>query len=656
MSYIEFQKEQLVNLAFSKSREILRCSRTGSFGFSTLAGLNTRKYHGLFIVPQENIDGERHLLVSGLNETIMIDNMEFHIGIQQYKEKIIEPKGNKYLEKFEVEPVPTYHFRVGKFNFTKELLFLDDSDRVIIKYTIEEPFSSAMIRFQPFLAFRQIHRLTFENDAIDRSYQPIENGIQYCLYPNYTPVCIQSSTNIQHYEHQPTWFHQVEYEEELKRGYDGYEDLFNPGKITVNVQNRELYITLGTEPIEPKNIESLFYSAVEKRTHRSTFFNCLQNAAEQFIITKKNKSIVLAGYPWFGRWGRDTFIALPGLTLALNKPELCKKVMDDMLAEMKDGLFPNIGGECEAAAYNSVDAPLWFIHCLQQYIYYTKTEKKAWKEYGEVIKKILYAYRTGSLYNIRMEDNGLIFSGENGVALTWMDAIVDNVPVTPRTGYQVEINGLWYNALMFGLEVAKLANDQEFSDEWKELVAQFPAAFKETFWSKEKGYLADYVHGEYKNYQVRPNMLIVAALPYSPISEKIKQLIVKKCMEELLTERGLRTLSPMDPDYKGFYGGSQADRDRAYHQGTSWPWLLGPFADAMIAVYQQEAYPVLEKILYDFEPCMKEYGISTIAEIYDGNPPHRPNGCISQAWSVAALLYIKWIMQKQTKYNFNKKI
>ncbi len=648
MSYIEFSKEQLVNLSFSKNREILRCSRTGSFATTTLVGLNTRKYHGLFIVPQEQLDGERHLLVSGLNEAVIINNMEFHIGIHQYRNGVITPKGNKYLQKFVAEPIPTHYFRVGKFNFTREFLFLDDNDRLIIKYTIEEPFDSAMIRFQPLLAFRQIHRLTFENEAIDQSYTPIPNGVRYCLYPNYTPVCIQcSDDDILQYEHQPNWFHQFEYEEELKRGYDGHEDLFNPGKIHVNVNNRELFITIGTESIDPKSIEELFRSIVEKRTSRSTFFNCLQNAAEQFIVTKNNKSMVMAGYPWFGRWGRDTFIALPGLTLALHKPELCKKVMDDMLEEMKDGLFPNIGGDGQAAVYNSVDAPLWFIHCLQQYTHYTKTKKKAWAEYGTTIKSILNAYKNGSMYNIGMNSNGLIFAGEEGVALTWMDAIVDGFPVTPRTGYQVEINGLWYNALKFSLELAELANDKEFYKEWKELIFAFPTVFKETFWSKEKGYLADFVNGAEKNFQVRPNMLIVAALPYSPISEKIRQLIVKKCIEELLTARGLRTLSPVDPEYKGCYGGTQAERDRAYHQGTCWPWLLIPFADAMMAVYQQQAFPFLEKILYAFEPCMKEYGISTIAEIYDGDPPHKPNGAISQAWSVAALLHIRSILEKR---------
>jgi len=318
--------------------------------------------------------------------------------------------------------------------------------------------------------------------------------------------------------------------------------------------------------------------------------------------------------------------------------------MDSMLSEMQNGLFPNIGTG-ETASYNSVDAPLWFFRTLQIYTSYTKSEKKIWKEYGEVIKGILNAYKKGALYNIKMLENGLIYAGGEGMALTWMDAIVNGVPVTPRTGCQVEINGLWYNALRFASEMAEYAKDKEFIDEWKELIINFPATFKETFWSKEKGYLADYVDGEYKNFQVRPNMMIITSLPFCPISEKIKQLILKKCLEELLTERGIRTLSPNDPDYKGHYTGNQAERDSAYHQGTCWPWLLAPFADGMIAVFQKSAYPVLEKILFNFESCVKDYGMTSIAEVYDGDPPHRPNGCISQAWSVSALLYIKYLIE-----------
>jgi predicted glycogen debranching enzyme len=248
-----------------------------------------------------------------------------------------------------------------------------------------------------------------------------------------------------------------------------------------------------------------------------------------------------------------------------------------------------------------------------------------------------------------MLENGLIFAGDDKHALTWMDAVVNGMPVTPRTGCQVEINGLWYNALKFSLEMAAYAKDEDFINDWTDIALNFPAIFKETFWCKEKGYLADYVNGEYKNFQVRPNMVIVASLPYCPISEKIRQLILKKVQEELLTPRGLRTLSPSDPDYKGKYIGNQAERDNAYHQGTVWAWLLEPFAEGLLAVHQQAAIPILEGMLYNFDVCMKEYGISTIEEIADGDPPHKPNGCISQAWSVSALLYIKWLLDNTKK-------
>ena len=649
MGYIEFDKEKLVNINFSKGKEILRCSRTGSYACTTLLGLNTRKYHGLFIVPQDSIDNERHVLVSNLNETIIINQLEFHLGIHQFKGGLIHPKGNKYLDYFNADILPTYRYKVGKFQFTKELLFVSDQDRIIIKYTISEPYESAVLQMEPLLAFRQTHRLTVANPHANTSYESVDNGVKYCMYEKYTPVYLQASSKI-HYQHQPEWHYNFEYEEEIKRGYEGHEDLLNPGKILVEINHKEIYITLGTEPIAPDQIEKLFQSELQKRTKRSSYFNCLVNAAEQFIVKRNGKTQIIAGYPWFGRWGRDTFIALPGLTLALNKPELCKEIMDNMLAEMRDGLFPNIG-DGEKAAYNSVDAPLWFLRTLQQYTEFTKRKKTIWEEYGSHIKAIINAYKKGSLYNIRMEGNGLIYAGSDHIALTWMDAVINGVPVTPRTGYQVEINALWYNGLQFALEVARCAKDQEFIKEWEELVKEFPAVFKETFWSKELGYLADYVNGNYRNFQVRPNMVIVTSLPYCPISEKIKQLILKKALEELFTEKGLRTLSPQDPQYKGFYKGTQEERDAAYHQGIAWPWLLAPFAEGMLAVYQKGALPFLEKILYNFDTCMKDYGISTIAEITDGNPPFKPNGCISQAWSVGALLHIKWLIEKEKGLN-----
>lgn len=641
MSYIEFDKTELVNIPFSKKKEIVRCSRTGAFATTTLLGLNTRKYHGLFILPQEKVDGERHVLVSSLNESIVIDDMEFHLGMHQYRGGVYDPKGNKYLQKFVADTIPVYYFRVGRFNFTKELLFSDHSERLIIKYTILDDFESASFQFQPLLAFRQIHQLTHKNDQVNTNFDTIQNGVKYCLYDNYTPIYLQSSEKID-YQHNPNWYFNFEYEEELNRGYDGHEDLINLGSINVSVKSKELYFSIGTEPIDPQDIAKVFNEELDGHRSRNSFLHCLQNAAEQFIIERNGKTQIIAGYPWFGRWGRDTFISVPGLTLSVvNKPQLCKTIIDDMLSEMKDGLFPNIGSG-DQAAYNSVDAPLWFFRALQQYASYTHSEKKIWKEYGQVMKDILNAYRNGSMFNIKMLENGLIYAGREGVALTWMDAVVDGQPVTPRTGCAVEINGLWYNAIQFSIEMAHWAKDREFIEAWEPLAKSFPATFKETFWSKEIGYLADFVNGDYKNFQVRPNMMIAVSLPYVPISEKIRQLVLKKTCEELLTEKGIRTLSPNDPDYKGHYQGNQRERDAAYHQGTSWPWLLAPFSDGMLAVYGKSAVPFIENIFYKFDSCMKDYGISSICEITDGDPPFKPNGCISQAWSVAALLYLKW--------------
>lgn len=647
MSYISFDKDKLVNIEYSKEREILRCSRTGSFATTTMCGLNTRKYHGLFIVPQDNIDHERHLLVSRIDETIVVKDMDFHLGIHQYKGNVIEPKGNKYLQNFSADNVPVYDFRVGKFNFKKSLLFQQDADRLIIKYTFLDDIKEVSLQISPLLAFRRIHSLTHANPNVNTAFRPVENGAGFCMYDNYTPVYFQFTAPAG-YEHKPDWYYNIEYEEELKRGYEGHEDLWCPGTFTVKVDSSELYLCIGTEPVDTKEIADIYAREMQRHTARTSFTNCLQNAAEQFIVHRNGRTDIIAGYPWFGRWGRDTFIALPGLTLALGKFDLFEEIVDSMTSDLKGGLFPNMVGGT-SSSYNSVDAPLWFIRSLQIYSDYINKPKKVWSKYGEIIKDILCAYRDGTMNNIRMLENGLIYAGGDGLALTWMDAIVDGQPVTPRTGCQVEINALWYNAIKFSLDAARESHDKDFLIEWEPVVMNFPTVFKDTFWSKELGYLADYVDGDYKNFQVRPNMLIAASLPFAPISEKIRQLILKITVEELLISKGIRTLSPKDPQYKGHYTGSQSQRDAAYHQGTAWPWLLFPFTDCIMKVHPESAPEILNKILYKFDSCMTSYGVSTVAEVTDGDPPFKPNGCISQAWSVAALLYMKWKIEQANK-------
>jgi len=466
-----------------------------------------------------------------------------------------------------------------------------------------------------------------------------------CLYSGYSNLLMQFSKKAG-YTHVPDWYYNIEYDQEMERGYDYQEDLFVPGFFEVSVKKGEsIYFTAGLEEISPATLEQLFQSEINRRTPRNSFENCLINAAQQLIVKNGEKTEIVAGYPWFGRWGRDTFISLPGLTLVKGDYKTCRDVINTMLSELNGPLFPNIG-EGKNAAYNSADAPLWFFWALQQYAMFTNTVDKIWEEFGEKLKMILHGFKEGTMYNIKMHENYLIYAGESGKAVTWMDAVVDGRPVTPRTGFAVEINALWYNAVMFALEAARFKEDNAFLYEWSPIANQIPANFKTMFWSKEIGYLADYVYGDYRDFSVRPNQIFATSLPYHPVSEKIRQLIIDTVKRKLLTPRGLRSLTPRHPDYKGIYYGNQKERDEAYHQGTVWPWLLGHFAEGYLKIYKKSGVDYIRSIYKDFEPALAEAGIGTISEVYDGDPPHRAGGAISQAWSVAELLRIGWLIKK----------
>lgn len=645
MSYIQFDKNQLINLEYSLSKELLRTNRSGSFSCTTIINCNTRKYHGLLIVPQPFIDGENHVLLSSIDETIVQREAEFNFGIHRYQGGHYSPKGHKYLRDLNFEPFPKLTFNVGGVIFSKEMLFSSNDNRIIIKYTLEDAHSPTTLKLRPYLAFRNIHSLSKANVSAETKYEPIKNGIKMQLYTGYSHLFMQVSKKPD-YTHVPDWYYNIEYEQERLRGYDYLEDQLVPGFFEIPLKKGEsVYFTAGLDEINPANLSKLYIAEAKRRTPRNNFENCLINSAEQFFAKNGKKTEIIAGYPWFGRWGRDTFISLPGLTLSIDNPQQCKAVIDTMTEELSGPLFPNIGSGFQAN-YNSVDAPLWFFWALQQYAEYTGDKVSVWKEYSNKLKMILNGYKNGTDFNIKMHDNFLIWSGEPGKALTWMDAIVDGKPVTPRIGYVVEINALWYNAIMFCLEIAQAANDIEFINEWQEIATQIPASFKSVFWSKQLGYLADYVHGDFKDYSVRPNQIFAASLPYNPLSIKIRQLIVDVVKRKLLTNKGLRTLSPKHPDYKGIYEGNQKERDLAYHQGTVWPWLLGHYAEAFLKIYQKSGISEIKALYKGFEEELTEAGIGTISEIYDGDPPHKAAGAISQAWSVAELLRINSLIKK----------
>ncbi|MFZ4411812.1 MAG: amylo-alpha-1,6-glucosidase [Bacteroidales bacterium] len=642
---MSFTKEQLVNLEFSLNREIIRSNRAGSYASTTIINCNTRKYHGLLVVPQPFIDGENHILLSSLDETLIQQDTAFNLAIRKYPDDVYLPKGHKYIQSFDTEPIPILTYRVGGVILTKEILFANNEDRIIIKYTLVEANSETKLKIKPFLAFRNVHQLSKANHFVDKSYEAVNNGIMMQLYQGYSHLYMQTSKKTD-YVHVPDWYYNIEYQQEKERGYEFLEDLFVPGYFEFSIRKGEsVYFSAGIEEVNPLSLKKLYNNEIAKRIPRNSFENCLKNSAEQFIVKKNKKTSVIAGFPWFGRWGRDTFISLPGLTLVTGDFKVCKDVIDTMLTELNGALFPNIG-EGSSAAYNSADTSLWFFWTLQQYADFTHTKDKIWKEYGKKMLYILETYRNGSLHNIKMLENGLIYAGEQGKALTWMDAIVNSKAITARIGMPVEINALWYNAIMFSVEMAKLAKDAEFVKNWDPLTLVIKESFKNTFWSKDKGYLADYVDGEFMDWSIRPNMVFATSLPYSPISEKIRQLILEMIRKELLTPRGLRSLSPQSPEYKNICKGNQTERDNAYHQGTVWPWLLGHFVEGYLKIYGKSGLSYIKNIYEGFEPTIREHGIASISEVYDGNPPHAPRGTPSQAWSVAELLRIKWLIDK----------
>lgn len=652
MSYLKFEKKSLVNLEYALTKELLRTNRAGSYASTTIVGCNTRKYHGLLVCPQPPIDDELHVLLSSLDVTVIQFEKEFNLGIHKYPGGIYSPKGHKYIDDFTAEPIPKTTYSVGNAILTMERIFSRDADRIIIKYTLEKSPKPLILRFKPFLAFRNRHKLSKANNYANKKFEPIPNGIRVKLYQGYSYLNMQFSENVE-YIHVPDWYYNIEYDRERVRGYDYQEDLYSPGFFELSLkQGDTVFFSGATDEIDPPKIKKIFFEEIKSRIPRNNFRNCLLNAAQQFIVKKGKKVEIIAGFPWFGRWGRDTFISLPGLTLESGNTDLFKEILDTMTQELKGSFFPNIGAG-NNTAYNSVDAPLWFFWALQKYCDKIKDMQKLWQSYGKYMKAILQGYKNGVSFNIKMLENSLIWAGEPGKALTWMDAIADGKPVTPRIGMPVEINALWYNAIMFTLDLAKANNDEEFVQEWKPISKKIPNSFLETFWSDKYGYLADYVSDKNIDWSIRPNQIFAASLPYSPISEPRRKDIVDKIDKELLTTRGLRTLSPNSPEYEGAYYGDQITRDKQYHQGTVWPWLFGHFVEAYLKIYKKSGLSRMEWYYERFEETMLEHGIGTISEVYDGDPPHKPGGSISQAWSVAELLRVGSIIESYKNNSIN---
>ena len=642
MSYLKFDKSELVNLEYSLSRELIRSNRAGSYASTTIIGCNTRKYHGLLVCPLEEMEGEHHVLLSTLDATIVQHQKEFNLGIHKYEGDHYSPRGHKYVREFDVTKASYLVYRVGGVILSREILLASKAEQVLLRYTLLDAHSDTLLRLRPFLAFRNFHALSKANLNVNTKYTEVKNGIMSRLYEDHPGLYMQCSQPVE-FIPVPDWYYNIEYMEEQKRGYEYKEDLYVPGYFEMPIKKGEsIVFSASTSVVEPGGLKRQFSAELDQRIPKDSLKNCLLNAAQQFIVYKKDSTDIIAGFHWFGTWGRDTFMALPGLTLSTGNLPLALEVIDSMVARMQHGLFPNALFKGEST-YNAVDAPLWFVWALQQYAGHDP-EFDVWKKYGHAIKSVLENYREGSAGFIRMEENGLIHAALEGKALTWMDASVDGWAVTPRPGKVVEVNALWYNAVCQAVEWSK-GRDTKFFKAWQALPDLIRGSFIEQFWSEEKAYLADYVNDGFRDLSVRPNQVVAVSMDYSPITLEMKKSILDVVESELLTPRGLRTLSPKNEAYKGVYEGNHEKRNRACHQGSVWPWLLEHYAKGVLDVHKKTGQNQVKKIFDGFEEDVAERGIGTLSELYDGNPPHMARGAISKATGVAALLRINQMIE-----------
>lgn len=647
MAVLEFDKNQLGNLEYSLQREMLSTNRAGGYMSTTIVCCNTRKYHGLFVGQVIDGDDNEYVMLSSLDETVLQHDQSFNLAIHRYP-GVYEPKGHKYLVDFNYTPLQSLTYRVGGVLLRKEILWIHSRPQLLIRYTLLEARSKTTLRLRPFLAFRNKHSLSKANFYADGRSYPVAGGVRNRLYECFPWLYMQTDAPGAEFIPAPDWYYNFEYTEERERGYDYLEDLLTTGYFETEItKERPVVFSCSLEEVtDPSSLNDMFEAEAARRSAKDDFISCLRHSARQFVVRNSKGTGIIAGYPWFGCWGRDTFIALPGLTLTQGGEESCLEVLDTITGQMHDGLFPNMG-----TAYNSVDAPLWFFWTLQQLSRHL-SEKKIWKRYGKYMKEILEAYRRGIGGVIAIHDNGLVWASNPSLAMTWMDSVVEGVPVTGRDGYQVEINALWYNAICYTLELAGRYDDEDFTERWQHMPALVRESFIKTFWYADGGYLADYVTADgVQNIFVRPNQVFACSLDYTMLDEAERLSVLDTVERHLLTSRGLRTLSPQNPLYKGRYEGDQPTRDRAYHQGSIWVWPLEHYVKARFDMRGDAFLPKAEELLAGFEEDLNSYGIGSVAELYDGDPPHRQRGAISQAWSVASILRIHEMIEQRKGNN-----
>lgn len=645
MSYLRFEKALMTNLQDSLPKELLRTNRSGAYSCSTIVDCNTRKYHGLLVVPIPEIDDDNHVLLSSLDVTVVQHGAEFNLGLHKYQGNNFSPMGHKYIREFDCDKVPTTIYRVGGVLLKKEVVFQHYEDRILIRYTLVDAHSATTLRFRPFLAFRSVRQFTHENTVASRDFYPVDNGIKTCMYDGYPDLYMQFSKKNEFVFH-PDWYRGVEYPKEQERGYASNEDLYVPGYFEMPIKKGEsIVFSAAISSIKPSALKKLFDEEVAERSPRDNFFHCLVNAAHQFHIRKKNDDrYLLAGYPWFKCRARDTFISLPGLTLSIEEQDYFELVMKTA----ERGIREFMAGKPLTGLMTEIEQPdvlLWAIWAIQQYAKEASLEKCN-EMYGKLVADIVKFIEANKHNNLELRENGLLYSEGKKKAVTWMNSTANGSPVVPRTGYIVEFNALWYNALCFAASLAELSGNNAQVDHLNKLAEKVKTSFVEVFLN-EHGYLFDYVDDkDPRDWSVRPNMIFAAAFDYSPLDQAQKKGVVDICTRELLTPKGLRSLSPKSGGYNPMYVGPQAQRDYAYHQGTAWPWLGGFYMEASLKLYKRTRLSFIERQMVGYEDEMSYHCLGTIPELFDGNPPFHGRGGISFAMNVGEVLRTLELLEK----------
>lgn len=639
MSYLKFDKSLLINLEQSLAKEMLRTNRAGAYHCTTLIGCNTRKQHGLLVIPLENMGNRPYVLLSSLDETVIQHGAPFNLGIHRYSGGVYSPNGHKYIREFDCENVPRMTYRVGGVVLTKEKIFISEENRILIRYTLVEAHSPTKLRFKPFLAFRESNSLVMANDRINREIIPVENGVGTCLYEGFPTLYMQFSRKPEWVD-EPNWYNNIEYIKDMERGVPYTEDLWVPGYFEIPIKKGETIIfSAGVSPVRPRSLSRMYVTETTKRTPRTSFFNCLKNAAKQFYLRENGKMYVLSGYPWGIVLARNTFMAVPGLTLAIDHRADYEAIMETALAALVR-FFKHGEYDHRISGIQEPDIPLWAIWAVQQYAKNVGAgEAKA--RYLETIGYLLDSILENGHPGLKVDpETGLVRTdGGESKAVSWMNSTLHGRPVVPRTGYLVEINALMYNALRFAANL--LDEESEKDDErrarWTEAADKMKQPFIDTFLN-DAGYLYDYVNGQYTDLAVRPNMAVAIGLDYSPLDRRQRKRVLDVVTRELLTPKGLRTLSPRSYGYRPFYVGTPEERDMTMHNGPARPWLIGFYADAYLRVFGMSGVSYIDRMLIGFEDEMSQGCIGSLSQLYDANPPFSGRGAISHATNVAQVL------------------